>query len=224
MRNRLDRTICVIQHQLIHTNSNWLCFKMRGGISIPNHWCQGSDKVLKENYFCKIWHPKSHHQRWRITLLQQGFWNPLTKYEVKHKVATTYYPQTSKPARISNWEIKKIIEKVVSSSKKEWSLKLDDALWAYRQLLRHQQGMSPYRLVFGKAYPPTLRARAQRYWVIQKLSFDVKVCSKKRLLELNELDELRLNAYENVKMYKKRTKLWHDRHTWPSLGGLELTQ
>ena len=35
---------------------------------------------------------------------------------------------------------------------------------------------------------------------------------KKRLLQLNELDELRMNAYENAKLYKDRTKLWHDKH------------
>ena len=35
---------------------------------------------------------------------------------------------------------------------------------------------------------------------------------KKRLLQLNELEELRLNAYDNAKLYKDRTKLWHDNH------------
>ena len=35
---------------------------------------------------------------------------------------------------------------------------------------------------------------------------------QKRLLQLNELDELRMNAYENAKLYKDRTKLWHDKH------------
>ena len=35
---------------------------------------------------------------------------------------------------------------------------------------------------------------------------------KKRLLQLNELDELRMNAYENARLYKDRTKLWHDKH------------
>ena len=35
---------------------------------------------------------------------------------------------------------------------------------------------------------------------------------KKRLLQLNELDELRMNAYENARLYKDKTKLWHDKH------------
>ena len=39
----------------------------------------------------------------------------------------------------------------------------------------------------------------------------MKACEK-RLLQLNELDKLRMNAYENAKLYKDRTKLWHDKH------------
>ena len=34
----------------------------------------------------------------------------------------------------------------------------------------------------------------------------------KRFLQLNELDELRMNAYENAKLYKDHNKLWHDKH------------
>lgn len=40
----------------------------------------------------------------------------------------------------------------------------------------------------------------------------LRYVEKERLLELNELDELRLNTYENGKLYKERTKLWNDRH------------
>ena len=40
----------------------------------------------------------------------------------------------------------------------------------------------------------------------------MKKAGRKRLLHLNELDELRMNDYENAKLYKDRTKLWHDKH------------
>ncbi|XP_057418571.1 uncharacterized protein LOC130712770 [Lotus japonicus] len=49
------------------------------------------------------------------------------------------------------------------------------------------------------------------YWAIKKLNFDWKVASEKRLLQLNELDEFRLRAYENASIYKEKTKKWHDR-------------
>ena len=50
------------------------------------------------------------------------------------------------------------------------------------------------------------------YWVIKFLNFDLKVAGEERLLKLNELDEFLLEAYENVKLYKERTKKWHDKH------------
>ena len=44
------------------------------------------------------------------------------------------------------------------------------------------------------------------------LNFDLKVAGDERLLKLNEMDEFHLNAYENAKLYKERTKKWQDKH------------
>ncbi|GJT37752.1 DNA-directed DNA polymerase [Tanacetum coccineum] len=56
----------------------------------------------------------------------------LKKYNVTHRVSTAYHPQTNGKAEVSNREIKSILEKTVNPNCKDWSIKLDDALWTYR--------------------------------------------------------------------------------------------
>ena len=52
----------------------------------------------------------------------------INRYGIKHIMILAYHPQTNGQAKISNREINKILEKIVSSSRKDWSLRLDAAL------------------------------------------------------------------------------------------------
>ena len=50
------------------------------------------------------------------------------------------------------------------------------------------------------------------FWAIKTLNFDLDKASEKRKLQLTELEEMRLDSYENAKLYKERTKVFHDKY------------
>ncbi|RDX70335.1 Retrovirus-related Pol polyprotein from transposon 17.6, partial [Mucuna pruriens] len=75
----------------------------------------------------------------------------LHKYGVIHGIATAYHPQTNGEAEVFNREIKKTLQKMTNSSRKDWSRILEDALWAHITAYRTSLGMFRYQIIFGKA-------------------------------------------------------------------------
>ncbi|KAK8996708.1 hypothetical protein V6N11_020207 [Hibiscus sabdariffa] len=148
-------------------------------IATPKNDAKTVMKFLHKNIFTRFGVP-------RALISDEGshFDNKLTakalqRYGVRHRIATAYHPQTNGQAEISNREIKQILEKIVNTNRKDWSPKLDEALWAYRT------------------------------------AFKTPLAGEKGLLELNELEEFRLQAYESARLYKEKTKRWHDKHIMP---------
>ena len=71
-------------------------------------------------------------------------------------------------------------------------------------------GMSPYRLVYGKACHFPVEIEYKAWLAILNLSMDMNRADLKRVLEIDELEELRNDAYFNSKIEKDKQKKWHD--------------
>ncbi|XP_010445696.2 PREDICTED: uncharacterized protein LOC104728416 [Camelina sativa] len=152
---------------------------------------------------------------WGKHFVNKVFESLLKKHGVKHKVATPYHPQTSGQVEISNREMKSILEKTVGITRKDWAKKLDDALWAYRTAYKIPIGTTPFNLLYGKSCHLPVELEYKAMWAVKLLNFDIKNAHEKRLVQLNELQEIRLEAYESSKIYKERTKAFHDKRILP---------
>nr|GEV24443.1 reverse transcriptase domain-containing protein [Tanacetum cinerariifolium] len=95
--------------------------------------------------------------------------------------------------------------RMVGENHASWSEKLDDALWAFKTAYKTPIGCTPYKLVYEKSCHLPIKLEHKAYWALKHVNFDLKTSSDHRKLQLNELNELRDQAYENSLIYKEKT-------------------
>ncbi|XP_042051471.1 uncharacterized protein LOC121796748 [Salvia splendens] len=71
--------------------------------------------------------------------------------------------------------------------------------------------MSSYRLVFGKMCHLPVGIEHQAFWAIKEMNLNAESCAEERL-QLQEIEELRLDAYDSAMWYEERTKMLHDKN------------
>nr|GEX72332.1 reverse transcriptase domain-containing protein [Tanacetum cinerariifolium] len=109
-----------------------------------------------------------------------------------------------------NDQFTKVMQKAVGENHVSWSDKLDDALWAFCTSYKTLIGCTPYKLVYGKACHLPVELEHKSYWALKHANFDLKIAGDHRKVQINELNELRDQAYENSLIYMEKLKRLHD--------------
>ncbi|GJR77314.1 reverse transcriptase domain-containing protein [Tanacetum coccineum] len=160
--------------------------------------------------FCRFGMPKALISDRGTHFCNKIMERTMKRYGVNHRFSTSYHPQTSGQVENTNRALKRILEKTVKDNPAISSRKLDDALWAFCTAYKTPTGTTPYKLVYGKNYHLPFEIKHRAYWALENCNPNLIVAGEKRMFQLHELDELRHQAYENSRLYKARTKVWHD--------------
>ena len=127
----------------------------------------------------------------------------LQKYAIRHHRSSAYRPQTNGAVEAANKNIKRILRKMVETSR-DWSEKLPFALWAYRTSFHTSTGTTPYSLVYGMEVVLSVETEMGSLRVALEQQISETEWAQARFDQLNLLDERRLRAADHVQAYQRK--------------------
>nr|GEX28372.1 reverse transcriptase domain-containing protein [Tanacetum cinerariifolium] len=147
--------------------------------ALPNNDARVVCKLLK-SLFARFGTPRAIISDRSMHFSNDQFTKVMLKYGGTHRLATAYYPQTSRQVEVSNSGLKRILERTVGENHAFWSEKLDNALWAFRTTFKTPIRCTPYKLVYGKACHLPIELEHKAYWALKHENFDLQTAGDHR--------------------------------------------
>nr|GEU95315.1 reverse transcriptase domain-containing protein [Tanacetum cinerariifolium] len=132
----------------------------------------------------------------------------MLKYDVTHRLATAYHPQTSGQVEVSNRGLKRILERTVGENRAYWSDKLDDALWAFRTAFKTPIWCTPYKLVYGKACHLPIKLDHKAYWALKHANFEFLTVEKTKRIHDCKIKDRVFSVGDRVLLFNSRMKIF----------------
>ena len=120
----------------------------------------------------------------------------MEKYKIKHRRSSPYHPQANGQVESTNKVIEAFLTKTIHLHHKDWADSLPEALWAYRTTWRNTTGHTPYELVYGKKILLFIEFQIHTFCIAAELGIDLKKAQEQRVMQLNELGEIRQDALQ----------------------------
>ncbi|RVW76492.1 Gypsy retrotransposon integrase-like protein 1 [Vitis vinifera] len=192
----------IFQWSRVHPGCHRLFHQVGGAASYARLTSARVASFIRSHIICRYGVPhelisdRGAHFRAEVdTLLQE--------YGIRHHRSSAYRPQTNGAVEAANKNIKRILRKMVETSR-DWSEKLPFALWAYRTSFRTSTGATPYSLVYGMEAVLPVETEMGSLRVALEQQISETEWAQARFDQLNLLDERRLRAADHVQAYQRK--------------------
>eukprot|EP00253_Pinus_taeda_P029935 PITA_29935 len=149
-------------------------------------------EFLRENILYKFSYPRELVTDQRNKFTSNLIDDLLAHHKIKHMTSTPYHPGGQQQKGLAN--------------------RLFEAAWAYNTIWKTTTGFTPYELVYGKKALLSIEFEYSTLRLAAKLDLDLSHAQQDRLLQLNGLDEQRMQALLHSEVIQLQRKIWHDRH------------
>eukprot|EP00253_Pinus_taeda_P015559 PITA_15559 len=147
-----------------------------------------------------------------MPLQPQVTFKPFDKWAQDQAHNTPHHPQANGQVEVTNRALEGILTKVISSNRKDWVDKLVEATWAYNTTWKTTTSFTPYEMVYAKKALLSIEFEYNTLRMVAQLDLDITRAQQEIFLQLNELDEFRMQALLHTEVTQVQRKIWHDKN------------
>ena len=125
-------------------------------------------------------------------------------YDIPLIRSTPFYAQANGQAETSNKVLINILEKMMEDNPRDWHIILSETLLDYRTSKRGSIGVSPYSLTYGQDAVLLMEVVVPSLRVSMQNDLNPQEYNKTMMIELEALDEKRLQALDHIMIQKKK--------------------